>query len=389
MKIIKNKLDMIVQKSFRREPFYASDTAEKNAVKNAKECLKRPITMESMPVKVRLELTNSCNLNCVFCYRPHFKTMDKSVLTLQDIKILSPLLKTAKFITLAQKCESLISPNIIDILDAVGKYKAVISLYTNGQLLDKKISEALIRNKVTFLTISCSAFNDDYQKFHRGGKFRKLVDNISALNELKRKYNSNTPRLRLSFVLRKDTIDYLDDALEFVKKYYFREGIQILLFFRVAEEDKHLELIFNWERYKPIVDSFIAKAEKENILTDFSIDVPKNMRPSLPEQYTKVCYEAWDAFNITPGGNVTPCAQAGAIMGNIRLQKPVMLWNNDNYREFRIRMNKRPYNRDCIDCWYCRYISPFVQGDKLVRLNKIFDSFYRIKPGGIKIEKAD
>ena len=377
-KIAKSKLDLIVDKSFQREPFYASKIAEKNAQLNTKECLKRLLVTKSKPARVRLELTNACNLNCVFCYRSHFRTEDRRVLTPDDIDILSPILKTAKFISLSQKAEPLMSPYIIPILDKMTDYNSIFSLYTNGQLLNESISLALIRNKINFLTISISAFNDNYQRFHRGGRWDKLIENIKTLNSLKEKYNSKHPRLRLSFILRTDTIDYLDDALNFVKKYYFSEGIQMLLFFRWTDSDKKKELIFNWNKYKPIINAFKERAKNNGVLIDLASDVPEKMRPSLTKKYIKLCYEPWESFNITPGGDVIPCGQSEVITGNIHSEDPIAIWNNYNYHEFRSRMNNKPFNEDCTKCWHCRYVSPLIQGNNLVKLDKIFDSFYRI-----------
>lgn len=377
---VKNKLDSLIQKSFNREPFFASTEAESNFEKNTKECHDRPHLMKSHPARVRLELTNACNFNCTFCYRPHFKSKDRSLLEPADIDRLSPFLKTAKFISLTQKAEPLMSPHIIPILDKMLEFKSIYSLYTNGYHMNEDISEALIRNRICFVSISVSAYDEDnYARFYRGGKFSVLEENLHVLTELKKKHKSSLPRLRISYVLRKDTIPFLDDALAFAKKYNFNEGIQILLFFRYIDEDRNQELIFEWEKYQPMIDEFVKKAEKERILVEVSVDKHSRYRPTQPKEYMRLCYEPWESINVTPGGNLTPCSQAGGIMGNIRKEDVWEIWNNARYQEFRRRMREQPFNKDCVECWHCRYVSPLVTGEKVVRMNKIFDTFYRKK----------
>ena len=139
------------------------------------------------------------------------------------------------------------------------------------------------------------------------------------------------PRLRLSFVLRKDTLAYLDDALEFIKKHNFSEGIQIITFYSYVEEDRYLEPALHWEYYKQEIERIREKAKLENILFEFSLDEAEGVRPQNSIEYTKNCYEPWESFNVTPSGNVYPCATAGEAMGNIRETPPIEIWNNDKF----------------------------------------------------------
>lgn len=368
---------MIINKSFERAPFFGSDISEDNARENEAESLRRDTVLKSNPVRVRLELTNKCNLVCVFCYRSHFRTDDKSELTPDDIDKLDPVLRTAKFISLQQKTESLVSPHIVEILDKVGKYDAVSSLNTNLLPLTEEMAEALVRNKVQFVSVSVSVFDESYKKIYRGGKFNDLVEKVELLNAVKLRMGSSLPRLRMSFVLRKDTVDQLEPALDFCKRYNFAEGIQVLSFFRNVEEDKHLEPALHWEEYEETWDRFQKRAEELGVPVEFSLDVAEGMREAACPQYVKGCFEPWESLNIAPSGNVMPCSQASQIMGNIRDDDVIDIWRNENYRGFREGMNGAPYNKDCAECYHCRFVSASVMGDKVSKREKIYDTYYR------------
>ena len=114
----------MAEKSFANQPFSASHQAEENALINLAECERRESTLTSSPLRVRLELTNKCNLTCVFCYRAHFKSDDYSLLTPEDIDHIDPILRKAKHISLSQKAETLMSPHVIAILDKMANYDA-------------------------------------------------------------------------------------------------------------------------------------------------------------------------------------------------------------------------------------------------------------------------
>ncbi len=182
---------------------------------------------------------------------------------------------------------------------------------TNAIKLNDDISRALIRNKITFLTISASVFDEEYKNMYRGGEFKTLKKNIARLNELKKAANSELPRLRLSFVLRKDTLPYLNDALDFAKKHQFSEGVQVLSFFSYVEDDRHLEPALHWDHYEAEIAAIRQRAEDEGIPFEFSLDVLEGMRPPTCKEYASQCYEPWESFNITPGGNVFPCTVHG------------------------------------------------------------------------------
>ena len=385
---IKHKIDMITAQSYQRDPFHASDAAEKNAAINHADCIGRAPEITSNPARVRLELTNKCNLICTFCYRSHFRTDEKSNLTPDDIKKLDPVLRTAKYISLQQKTETLASPHVTEILDIVGQYDAVKSINTNLLPLTEEMADALVRNKVTFVTISVSIFDESYEKMYRGGKFERLVANVEMLNAAKRRHKSELPRLRMSFVLRPDTVDQLVPALKFCKQHNFAEGIQVLSFLRTVEEDRPLEPALHWDDYEEPWQKFKATAKEMSVPVEFDLDVMEGMRPQTTPEYIKGCFEPWETLNISPAGNVIPCVQAAETMGNIRDADIMDIWKGDAYRKFRDGMNATPYNTDCADCYHCRFVSPLVRGAKLSTRDKIYGTYYRRGKTSRQIEIA-
>ena len=75
----KTKYEMLTKKSFDNIPFYASPEAEKNESMALSEREVRAEEIDENPLRVRLDLTNKCNVQCVFCYRDHFRTDEHSI----------------------------------------------------------------------------------------------------------------------------------------------------------------------------------------------------------------------------------------------------------------------------------------------------------------------
>ncbi len=374
--IEKNKYDLIAQQSFAREPFYASRDAEQNVLANGQECISRPLVMKAFPTRVRFDLTNACNLRCDFCFRKHFESNDRSLLLPEDIDRLDKILYMAKYISLSQKSEAFASPHIVAILERLKRYNAVISVNTNGQLMNQQVCEALIRSHVQFVSLSVHLFDEQsYEACYKGGSFQRLVENINLLNRLKEQTQSLLPRLRISYVLRMDTLQGLDDAIEFVKKYEIQEGIQLLMFYRIVEDDKKYEINLKDKTIQNKIQAFLKKAASEGILVNASFDVDSDMVQDDGTSYN--CFDPWESINVNPNGDVTPCSIASAIMGNIRETDIMDIWSGDEFKKFRRHMDAVPKNKDCCLCWHCRAVNPETMGNALVKKESIYQNFTR------------
>lgn len=101
--------------------------------------------------KIYIEITNSCNFNCSFCFkttRPrHFMTPDKFRLVVEKIRPFT------NYIYLHVLGEPLLHPQLAEILDIAAGAGLNVNITTNGALLERK-KEILLNHNIRQLNIS-------------------------------------------------------------------------------------------------------------------------------------------------------------------------------------------------------------------------------------------
>jgi MoaA/NifB/PqqE/SkfB family radical SAM enzyme len=163
-----------------------------------------------------IELTNKCDLNCVFCTRPR---KNDSI----DIKLLKKLLKEnnrlinpIKNFELGWNGNPLLNRRIEEILKMFQLYQLNLNIVTNGFNLKDTISffeDDLLKN--VHFTIFFDSANEEKNDFLMGTKkaFKKTIESIEYLLERNLKYD---------FLMRVNSKNYdeIKDVLEIAKFYH-------------------------------------------------------------------------------------------------------------------------------------------------------------------------
>jgi radical SAM protein with 4Fe4S-binding SPASM domain len=88
------------------------------------------------------------------------------------------------------------------VAEAVKKGFIDLALITNGQLLDRRMSQKLIEAGLTKLMISVDAATEGtYSQVRPGGNFDRLIGNIQSFLRIRKELKTILPVLRLSFVV--------------------------------------------------------------------------------------------------------------------------------------------------------------------------------------------
>jgi MoaA/NifB/PqqE/SkfB family radical SAM enzyme len=87
-----------------------------------------------------------------------------------------------------------------DVSSAVDR--PLISISTNGTLIDEAWAERIVRTPFQSITVSFDgATQSTFEKLRRGARFSKVIENITRLQDLKKSIGSSFPRLDAFFVL--------------------------------------------------------------------------------------------------------------------------------------------------------------------------------------------
>jgi MoaA/NifB/PqqE/SkfB family radical SAM enzyme len=173
-------------------------------------------------LNIVIDICNVCNLRCRFCYlssghkqpEPIFHTPEVLQQDLEDILPFTRLLR------LSCGYEPLMSPNFIDILKMLAKFKIPnLELVTNAMLLSPDKIDAIIQYGVTNLMFSLDTPDKKtYEYIRRGARFENVLENIRRLQSRKRDLHSKTPSLTLIAVLMHGTIHKMDALVDLAKE---------------------------------------------------------------------------------------------------------------------------------------------------------------------------
>lgn len=305
------------------------------------------------PKRIILELTNACNLRCEMCAHSHL-LFDGSIFSMELLKKVEPFFPTAKEVTLFGYGESLINPYFEDILDGISKYQNLITyLTTNGYLLDK-VAECIVRNRLTYLSISFDGASPEiYNKIRNGSDYYKVIENLKLINEYKKKFNVKSPYLRFTFVAMKSNIREFSELIRLAKTLNIQE---VKLEYLVAhrEEIKEESLFYYQDILKEELDKGKEIASK--------LGIKLNLPPMIGEDDAgynlhKECYAAWNDIFVGSNGKIRSCMISNEILGDLNFSDIVSIWNNGKYKLFREKVNSNSPPLDCQLCWQASHLN--------------------------------
>lgn len=328
----------------------------------------------SKPFRLFVEITGRCNLNCIMCAYPFFQHGDMS---LELFKKVLPLFYYANNVVLQGIGESLLHPDFIIMLSLAKNTGAKISFATNGTVMNEELAEAIVLNDVDHVMISIDAATElTYQKIRRGGDFEKVINNIKKLNQVKKKHNSNLPRLSFEFVAMRQNISDLPKLVKLAKELEINViGVRHMYIFR--EELVSESLFLYPELMQNIFNETRTIAEKLGIFVEFpSIELNSKIiekhvlsqikNPEIAYLFSKpfsripkkgICFEPWENFWITWQGDVRPCCYTDRILGNIQKDSFYKIWNGYEYRKFRTQIKTGNLPPECVGCPYLQEVN--------------------------------
>jgi radical SAM protein with 4Fe4S-binding SPASM domain len=177
-----------------------------------------------IPFDVGLDLTYRCNNRCVHCYC-NLPADDKQALqdelTTEEVKnLLDELASMGSLWLLITGGEPLLRPDFEEIYLHAKKKGFIITLFTNGTLINERIVRLLSQCPPFYLEISLyGATRDTYEKITRvQGSYGRCIDGIKRIVNAAIKLNLKT----MALTINKNEIEAIDKmALELGCKFRF------------------------------------------------------------------------------------------------------------------------------------------------------------------------
>jgi radical SAM protein with 4Fe4S-binding SPASM domain len=336
---------------------------------------------------VSFRITPLCNLRCVMCGQRGetgiFKQMDlnkesQKILGLDEYKkLLSDIFARKEPLLYFWGGEPLLYPHIFELARFVTSGGHVFTINTNGTLLAKN-AEQIVRDKWVGIFVSLDGFEHTNNQIRGEGSYQKVVEGLKAIQEEKKRQNSNLPYVGVVSVVSKLNYLELEQHVTALKDYglswhiinlgtYFNNtiGNKHTAFMREKfdveakcwkgfangynegiDGEKFIEILARVQKINngyPIITVPVIKAEKiDQYYKDLEFVVRSN------------CICPWIYSNIDYNGDVHFCADyPDYVIGNVREQNFWDIYNNEKAMKFRqvLAGTEQGIMPGCIRCY--------------------------------------
>lgn len=304
----------------------------------------------SSPLNITLQITDNCNLKCIYCHRDskNTDTIDFSKLR----RIISDFRSLNVFNINISGGEPLLVPEIVEIVKTINNSGMKVTMSSNCTLLTAGLARKLKEAGLSQIQTSIDSKNPETHNRLRGFKnaFEKAVKNTSFLKK------ENIPFAIVTTLVDQSPKEY-EEIIDFSYKLgAFAHKTNTF----VPTPNANIKNISDLRSFKSIgkfIDIWKKKKEKYDgkmllsAETMFAIQMGKDYisPPNNLSIFDCGCPAGFLTCAINQKGNVLPCPFfPGLVLGNIFDDTFKNIWNNKITKQFR--------NRNAIDlCGKCKY----------------------------------
>jgi MoaA/NifB/PqqE/SkfB family radical SAM enzyme len=285
--------------------------------------------------------------------------------------------------------EPLLKKGVFSIIQKAKEKGLFVEFITNGTLITSEIAQRVIESGVDMVTISIDAPRAEVHDQIRGarGSWEKSTRGLRTLSNLRKRSNSQKPRLAIDYVVTKINCRLIPEMIDLKPRLGFDE-IHLLPIIGRTSVAKELFLGMDDLRWlKENLKSIKHKMKLHNLptskLTPMS-SICNDMQSAVKGRYKILnvnlsertgreisCFAPWVQATIDPFGNVYPCCYACTFqnssedltrtcwgdedfpMGNLKEESFEQIWHGDRFRTFREKCHD-PAGRFAM-CRYCGY----------------------------------
>jgi len=347
----------------------------------------------SAPLMVVWNFTQACNFQCRHCYQDAKRRLEDEMELDEQLRLLENLAENDVPLLAFSGGEPLMGKNFWPVLGAAGKLGFHISVATNGSLLTRETVARLAESGVNYIEVSVDSVNPEKHDAFRGapGYWERAVEG------LKNAVADGHVGTGLAATITKLNLDELPDLIRFAKDL----GVKTFYAFNFVPTG----------RAKEILDIDLSPEEREEMLNVLraTLDAKEISVVSSAPQLGRICTMYADEASlintghygagpgsttktlakyiggcgagrcycaVQPNGDITPCVFMPLVVGNVRRDDFMDIW--ENCEVFKRLRDRSTYKENCASCDYKYYC-----GGCRARSYGYFGDFLGADPGCI------
>lgn len=270
---------------------------------------RRQMALPYFPSRLWIEATSHCNLACPVCLNRQLPDKQKGYLDMATYcRIIDEIAGQARDIYLHHRGESLLHPQLGEMI-AYAKAKGLaVRLHTNATLLDEARSRILLDSGLDFISFSFDGYDrQTYEAIKVGAKYDQVLGNIINFLKMKKQLGRDKPLTNLTVI----EFDTAGAKKEFLSQFQ-----------KLAPDSIRTRRPHNW-------GGALDLAEKK---------YPAAKRP----QHFMPCTFLWYSLTVLWDGTVLPCPQdffGRLALGNVNQTSLAELWNGVLEKKLRQSMS--------------------------------------------------
>ncbi|MFH1830362.1 MAG: radical SAM/SPASM domain-containing protein [Pseudomonadota bacterium] len=283
------------------------------------------LCLTDFPREIQIQTVSRCNAKCIFCpastlppEMPHGK-MDEGLFKKIIDEAVDRRPSKIKPYLMNEPLVDKRLPAFIKYIDERRHSSTVIEIYTNGALLDERMSEELIESGLDRLIVSFQGVDPDaYEKTMVGLKYGEVLKNLENFITIRERRNARRPY----FEIRMVNTGFVQKEIDEHRKFWCDRGIKLVV--------------------KPLENRLNKSIEESQL----------NVRRWNPRSFCRRLFSyAWILFN----GDLILCCcdwERKHILGNVSRTTIANVWGGAKYKETRQKFIKGRVND--IICGFCK-----------------------------------
>jgi radical SAM protein with 4Fe4S-binding SPASM domain len=275
------------------------------------------------PINIHFELTQRCNLRCVHCLFTHEVTDELA--TEEIISIIGQLRRLGVISLSLSGGELFTRRDVGDILTFLTKERFLLTLYTNGTLINSSLLDTVLALKPFRVEISVYGATPDVHDAVTNvpGSFQKTIHSMKNLSE------SGIPVIFKGFLLKQNyhqRYQMIKLARQMNVEYAF--DFNLMPMENGSLENLAAGLSINQIR------SIYDEVNNEELMLRNTVKI-KSRDSQLPKGGNVICNPGRISGCISSTGDVYPCPTLRLPMGNLREQRFEEIWRTDKIDSLR------------------------------------------------------